>query len=169
MQKYYEHTERVVGYTKILIDKYNVQKELVLAAAWIHDIGRVIDNTFLGHVQSLDKKGFFLLTEASFSDKEINEIINIANKHHPLSMCMISSIESQIIYDADNLDLVGAIGLIRWFDTFPSDTLQLKESAQMFIEIYNEAIKLKGRFFYTDEANIIGAGRLSVSDFMSCH
>ena len=144
MQKYYEHTERVVGYTKILIDKYNVQKELVLAAAWIHDIGRVIDNTFLGHVQSLDKKGFFLLTEASFSDKEINEIINIANKHHPLSMCMISSIESQIIYDADNLDLVGAIGLIRWFDTFPSDTLQLK-------------------------ANIIGAGRLSVSDFMSCH
>ena len=160
--KYFEHTERVVGYTKLIMfdSKFDSNDEFIIAAAWIHDIGRIIDNTFLGHIKELSNAATTCLSEAGYNINEIEDIINIANKHHPEQDEIIETVEAQIIFDADNLDLIGAIGLMRWFDCFPTHTLDLASSAKLFIDIYNTQIQKIESFFYTNAARIIGTGRL---------
>lgn len=157
--EYYEHTERVVGYTMILTSK-DIDVEYVIAAAWIHDVGRIQDNSFIGHIRELKNVALPLLLGVGYVMEEADIVIEIASKHHPAHNEHIASKAAQIIFDADNLDLIGAIGLFRWFGKFPSHTKELVPSAQLFIDQYNEQVKNNGRFFYTDVANIIGAGRL---------
>lgn len=160
MDKYYEHTVRVVGYTKVIIENEVFDREKIIAAAWIHDIGRICDNSFIGHIKELRNVASSILECAGFSNNKINQIIDIAEKHHPPIDKLITDPEAQVIYDADNLELTGAIGLLRWYDTFPEKTESLISSSKMFLDIYNSSIKMKGSFFYTNKACEIGESRI---------
>lgn len=160
MNKYYEHTVRVVGYVQAILEYEEDENELVIAAAWIHDIGRTIDNTFKGHMQKLVAAAQSILVQAGYSDNEMHRILEIALHHHPDVKEEITDHYAQMIIDADNLDLTGAIGILRWYDTFPVDTQSLISSSKMFLDMYQNAISKRGRFFYTEKACMIGEARL---------
>jgi len=167
MMKYFDHTERVVGYIKELSKNYDVNKDLLVACGWLHDIGRVVDNSYLGHINSLEKKATQLLSEANFMPSDIASIASIAVTHHPKADERLLKIEEQILYDADNLELVGSLGLLRWFGGMPEKTLELSASAKMFINLYDDAIKLKGTFFYTKTATFL-AGCRPIENYEFC-
>ena len=167
MMKYFDHTERVVGYIKELSKNYDVNEDLLIACGWLHDIGRVVDNSYLGHINSLEKKATQLLFEANFTPSDIASIVSIAVTHHPKTDEKLLKIEEQILYDADNLELVGTLGLLRWFGGMPEKTLDLLSSAKMFISLYDDAVKLKGTFFYTKTATFL-AGCRPVENYEFC-
>ncbi|MCL2311143.1 MAG: HD domain-containing protein [Firmicutes bacterium] len=167
MMKYFDHTERVVGYIKELSKNYVVKDDLLIACGWLHDIGRVVDNSYIGHINSLEKKARQLLSEANFTPSDTATIISIAVTHHPKTDEKLLKIEEQILYDADNLELVGSLGLLRWFGGMPEKTLELSASARMFMNLYDEAIKLKGTFFYTKKATFL-AGCRPIENYEFC-
>lgn len=160
MNKYYEHTVRVVGYVQTILKYEEDENELVIAAAWIHDIGRTIDNTFKGHMQKLVAAAQPILVQVGYSNSEMHRILEIALQHHPDVKEKITDHYAQMIFDADNLELTGAIGILRWYDTFPSNTQSLISSSKMFLDMYQNAISERGRFFYTEKACMIGEARL---------
>ncbi len=88
-------------------------RELVEATALLHDIGQAYPETPGNHgIVGADIVAQFFITNPWFSDTEIHEM-TYAIRHH-------SSLKSdaallRILRDADMLDLLGAVGLMRAF------------------------------------------------------
>ena len=108
----YFHIERVVTNAKKIVEKENADPFLVELAAWVHDIG---DYKLHNGVDKAEE----LITEFLTSiqvDKEIitriNEIVSqvsFSKGNKP------TSIEAEIVQDADRLDAIGAVGIARCF------------------------------------------------------
>jgi|GEM_PF-1481798 len=156
MLKYYFHTERVYGYVKELLAKQKRNNDLLLAAALVHDIGRVANNGFVEHITMLNSVAQPVLFNVGYSKEDIDEILRIANSHHPRADEKLHNVDEMLLYDADNLDLVGVLGFMRWFGSVPNEILNMVDSAKMYLTIYDTEISKKGSLFYTSEAKILG-------------
>ncbi|WP_283679369.1 HD domain-containing protein [Lentilactobacillus sp. Marseille-Q4993] len=111
----YTHIKRVVRLSERLLEGEQADEELVLVAAYLHDVSddKVTTDPAKKRQAMKDK-----LTELGYSDEfttKVFEIIdnmsfsaNLQGKHH-------LSIEGQIVQDADRLDAIGAIGIARTF------------------------------------------------------
>lgn len=156
VKAYYHHTIRVTEYSYKIAKTEKVNEELIVAAALIHDIGMIYDNSFIGHVVQTKEKGPKILYSAGFSNEEIIRIISIAISHHPNNKSILLDNYEKILFDADNLDLVGAFGILRWFGKIPDSIQDLKSSAELFINIIKDAYKTRDYYFYTCYGRILG-------------
>jgi HD superfamily phosphohydrolase YqeK/dephospho-CoA kinase len=156
VKPYYHHTLRVAEYSYKIAKTEKINAELIVAASLIHDIGMIYDNSFTGHIIQTREKGPKILYSAGFSDKEIIKIISIAISHHPNNKSILIDNYEKILFDADNLDLVGAFGILRWFGKIPDSIQELKSSAELFISIIEEAYKTREYYFYTCYGRILG-------------
>lgn len=142
----YFHIERVVINARKIVEKENADPFLVELAAWVHDIGdyklhRGIDKSeelITSYLQSLQ------LDETIIT--KINEIVsqvsfNKGNKP--------TTVEAEIVQDADRLDAIGAVGIARCFAYGgstgnilfnPEDSSKNASSIQHF---YDKLFKLK--------------------------
>lgn len=116
-----EHTRRVLAYAGKLANKtrkcdYNV----LFAAAMLHDIGRT--PSAVPYKEGMREKGHAALGAAVAYDYLINSGWNQKKTVHVCD-CIKShsrgnenkplTIEAKILYDADKLDMLGAVGLAR--------------------------------------------------------
>ncbi|MTI47840.1 MAG: HD domain-containing protein [Firmicutes bacterium] len=97
----------------------NVNLNVLIPAALLHDIARVIeskdttgktDHAILG--SEMAEK---ILKELDYNDNDIEEIKHCIVAHRFRSGNEPKSIEAKILFDADKLDAIGAIGLARCF------------------------------------------------------
>ncbi len=115
----WEHTRRVLHNARMIASKENGTDEKVVdLGALLHDIARADEMAIKGRICHA-KKGAELageiLKEASF-DKEIRrKVVKCVRRHRFRGDQSPVSIEEKIIYDADKLDSVGAVGLGRAF------------------------------------------------------
>jgi len=126
------HTERVRKYALFLAEKENANKKIVEVAATLHDVGYCLEG-FKDHSKNSFIVAKEFLNKFNVSDKEK---ILISIEHHEKEP---KSIEEKIIMDADALDRIGPIGLVRMLIHFYRDekiidTKKLIEKSKDFVE-----------------------------------
>ncbi len=112
------HTERVWKLAKSICAKENAGNLLIIElAALLHDIA---DSKFHDGPESLggDMAYDFMINEGvnKESATHVREIINQMSFKSRMTEKSISSIEFQIVQDADRIDAIGAIGIARAFN-----------------------------------------------------
>jgi uncharacterized protein len=175
----------------VFLSKYeeNVDLDILIPAALLHDIARVIesqnktgeiDHAVLGGSMAED-----ILRNLDYEEGEIKKIKHCILTHRYRSGNHPKTIEAKILFDADKLDVIGSIGLARTFmiagqfgqsisknklsneymSTNTSENGRLKDVSKHspFIE-YEFKFKKIPEKLYTQKAKEIGRSRLKFMD-----
>lgn len=114
-----DHIMRVYSLSLHLAQNEDIDLEVLKAAALLHDIARVkedndhsgkTDHALLGAEMSVP-----ILQKLNFSPEKIKHIQNCIISHRFRTDNKPKTKEAQILFDADKLDIVGAIGIARSF------------------------------------------------------
>jgi uncharacterized protein len=122
------HQPRLYALTKLIGAGHAYDDDVVYAAAWLHDLG-----VFAGHrpedpaaLARWDNVAYAMervpsiLTETGFPDSRIPAVVEVIRSHQPASDP--ASIEAIILRDADILEQLGAIGIMRTVCKIGRDT-----------------------------------------------
>jgi uncharacterized protein len=115
----FDHVMRVYTNAKKIVKEEKADEKLVLSAALLHDIVSYPKSSKRSKFSSIDsaKKSKIILKKYGFSEKEIT-IVSDAIKDHSFSQNKVpETLEGKILQDADRLDALGAIGIVRVFAT----------------------------------------------------
>lgn len=108
----FQHIERVVNNAKYLIKHEGGNEKIKVTACYLHDI---IDHKLFDNIDTQKEKIVKLLIGNSYLPSEIEEIIeiieNISFSKGNINEC--NNLNLEIVRDADRLDALGAIGVIR--------------------------------------------------------
>ena len=188
-----EHVMRVVDLCKIIaVCEKNVDIEILLVSAYLHDIARVkedqdltgnTDHSVIGAEMSSD-----ILDGMGYPIDRIVRVKHCIISHRFRSGHIPESIEAKILFDADKLDVLGAVGLTRTYMMsgqygqsldFNSENYSLENNSDSngrlkdmskhspFIEFEFKYRKIPDRL-YTDKAKEIAAERLAfMADFFA--
>ncbi len=147
----WEHVERVYKLSTIIAEKEGADVELCQVGALLHDIGRVI-----GEPHNLTGRGRakVLLRGMSYPSKKIDHVLRIIEHHGFSGRDKLESIEEKVVWDADKLDGIGAIGIARAFH-------MRGETGLMFHDFtwFKEDTMLRYERLNTDAAKEIGKPR----------
>lgn len=108
----YYHIEAVVKNSELLAQKYGADKEVVMIAAWLHDIASVTDYALYEnhHIHGAEM-AYELLTQLSYDESKIS-LVQECIRNHRGSVCVDkNSVEELCVADAD---------AISHFDSVPS-------------------------------------------------
>lgn len=107
----FSHVERVYRLCMEIGKKENADLEVLRLAALLHDIGRVRGDED-HEVHSVEMAGRIL--ESHGVDRETRDrVIHCIRTHRYRDSAMPETLEAKILYDADKLDAIGAIGICR--------------------------------------------------------
>jgi uncharacterized protein len=113
------HFRRVVGLAKYLCKRENGNAEIVVPAAWLHDLVIVPKDSPLRNQASRlsAEKAVEFLRSIDYPAKFYDEIAHAVAGHSFSANIEVTTIEAKIVQDADRLDGLGAIGVARCFAT----------------------------------------------------
>jgi len=153
-QNYYlQHVLRVVKNAKLIGEKEEVNLNIVIPAAYLHDIGRTISSDINIHVEKSISISKLFLKTLGYSGEEIS-LINGAIADHNISPNDPHTEEGKVLFDADKLELVGNIGIANWLRSLGSQDMLL--GCQRYIELTKMVTKRRETFFYTKTGKILG-------------
>ena len=109
-----EHALRVREWGKLLAKEEGADTTVIELAALLHDIGRsgAVEKT---HAESSAGLAVNILNKTGYSEDIVLSVRDSILAHSLEAGHQPSTIEAKILYDADKLDFVGAIGLGRLF------------------------------------------------------
>lgn len=115
-----DHIERVYNLCEIIAEtEENVNSEVLYPAAILHDIARVkedADNTGkIDHAIEGSLMAEKILLEQNYDKEIIEKIKDCIISHRFRSGNNPKSIEAKILFDADKVDVLGAIGICRCY------------------------------------------------------
>jgi uncharacterized protein len=113
-----DHTERVYHLALYLGNILDARLDILAAAALLHDIGRRFESESRGavcHALKGAELAGTILAELDFSALDIKEITHCIRAHRFRSGEPPRTLEADILFDADKLDSIGAIGIGRAF------------------------------------------------------
>ena len=108
----YFHIERVVTNAKKILETENADSFLVELAAWTHDIG---DYKLHGGVDKSEELIREFLESIQVEDESIQKVLEIVSQVSFSKGNKPTTIEAEIVQDADRLDAIGAVGISRCF------------------------------------------------------
>ncbi len=114
----WSHTERVYNLCMHIGKKENADLDILALAAFLHDIGRGEQDRTNGKVCHAAQGALLareLLDRYNLDEKTIEKIIHCIESHRFRSSTVPRTLEAQVLYDADKLDSIGAIGIGRAF------------------------------------------------------
>ena len=160
------HVYRVLNHALKLAENYDVNMDILVAACLLHDIGRPAQfaNPSLCHAKVGSEMAYQFLKELGWSEEDCAHIKHCIIAHRFTQSAQPETVEAKILFDADKLDVIGALGIAR--------TLQYegKMNASL-IEFFNEydrkLIKLYD-VFYTKEAKQIATGGKDLLESFYC-
>ena len=111
-----EHVYRVL-YNALDIAKYeeDVDYDVLICACLLHDIGRLeqFENPKLCHAQVGAKKAYAFLIENQFGEDFAKKVEHCVLCHRYRNNNVPQTTEAKILFDADKLDVTGAVGIAR--------------------------------------------------------
>ncbi len=144
-----EHALRVRSWGQKIAVEENANIIVIELAALLHDIGRsgTVEKT---HAESSAGLAETILQKNGYSQEIILQVKE-AVIAHSRETCEPQSLEAKILYDADKLDYVGAVGIARLFSLAGSLGIPLfgENSCESF---YHERIKKYEQYLNTDSA-----------------
>jgi uncharacterized protein len=113
------HFQRVVGLAKRLCRLEKGREEIVIPAAWLHDLVIVPkDSPLRSRASRLSsEKAIEFLTTIEYPRNYFDDIGHAIEGHSFSANIEVKTIEAMIVQDADRLDGLGAIGIARCFAT----------------------------------------------------
>lgn len=155
--------------------------DVLIAACLLHDIGRreQLENPKVCHAQAGAEKASAFLMEHGFDEAFVKRVASCIRTHRYRATEPPESIEAKILFDADKLDVAGAIGIARTLMykgvlTEPLYTLLpdggvsdgSTDAAPSFFQEYQwKLTKLYGKFFTERGAALAGERQAAAVSF----
>jgi uncharacterized protein len=114
----WEHTQRVYNLCRHIGHVEGADPEVLELAAYLHDIGRFYQDESKGticHAEKGAEMAGALLEQYPISAEQKNNAIHCIRSHRFRGNCHPKTIEAKVLFDADKLDAIGAIGIGRAF------------------------------------------------------
>lgn len=113
------HVQRVATWAERLADLEGADLEVVIPAAWLHDLVTVPkDSPSRSKASTLSAEAATeWLVEAGYPDQHIEDVGHAIEAHSFSAGIEPRSPEAQVVQDADRLDALGAIGIARLYAT----------------------------------------------------
>ena len=178
----FSHIERVVKNAELLIKHEGGNKKIIITACYLHDI---IDTKLFTDIDKQKEKIVNVLVESSYLPTEIEEILEIidAVSFSKGNINDVDNLNLEIVRDADRLDALGAIGIIRTIEYGASkkrefyteenlnrslDEVKFNKSTETTLShFYDKLLKLKD-YMHTYTAKKIANERTKfVEEFLS--
>ncbi|MCK5373250.1 MAG: HD domain-containing protein [Candidatus Aenigmarchaeota archaeon] len=113
------HTLRVVGYCKAIGRTEDADMDILISSAWLHDICwsklDMSPENLAVHAEESAKLAKDVLNKMNMSDRMAEKIVSAISVHESLPDS--PSIEAKILFEADHLDLIGAVGISKIFSS----------------------------------------------------
>lgn len=113
-----DHTERVYFTALAIGRRMEARLDILAAAALLHDIGRGDETASKGkvcHALRGAEMAEGILTELDFPRDQIEAIMHCIRSHRFRGKERPQTLEARILFDADKLDSIGAVGIGRAF------------------------------------------------------
>lgn len=158
------HIYRVLSHALNLAKNYEVNMDVLVAACLLHDIGRPAQfaDPKLCHAQVGSEMAYQFLKALGWSKQDCESVKHCVLTHRFTKSAQPESMEAKILFDADKLDVIGALGIAR--------TLQyegkMNASLSEFINEYHRKLIKLYDVFYTNEAKqIANKGKMLLEEF----
>ena len=112
----WDHTLRVLRLCERIGRKEGADMRVLLAAAYLHDIGRTRQDTSNGvicHAREGARLAHSFVYELPLSQKQKENILHCIETHRFRGNRKPETDEAKVLFDADKLDAIGAIGIAR--------------------------------------------------------
>src|SRR5271155_5365647 len=124
----YGHQPRLYALTQAIGEGLTYDDDVVHASAWLHDIGVFVGNRpddlnvlrRWDHVNYACDRAAVVLSQAEFPPEKIPAVLDAIRTHQPQDDPL--TIEATILRDADILEQLGAIGILRAVSKVGRDT-----------------------------------------------
>ena len=174
-----EHIYRVLfGALEIARTESDVDYDVLIAACLLHDIGREeqFKDPKLDHAEVGGDKAYKFLTDNGFTAEFADRVKSCIVTHRFRKSRPPESIEAKILFDADKLDVTGAMGIARTLmykadvgdplytlgaDGMPSNGVG--DEKHSFFQEYNFKLKNLYDRFYTERGRQLAAERRSAA------
>lgn len=113
-----DHSERVLATALIIGRQMGARLEILIPAALLHDIGRKEESLSKGqicHAMRGAELAAPLLRRLGYCEPEIEAVCHCIRSHRYRGGHIPDSLEARILFDADKLDSIGAVGIGRAF------------------------------------------------------
>lgn len=114
----WEHTLRVCSLCERIGPAEKADMEVLIAAALLHDIGRAEQDASFGavcHAEKGAEMAWPIIKELSISQSRKENIIHCIKSHRFRGKCLPETAEAKVLFDADKIDAIGAVGVARAF------------------------------------------------------
>lgn len=176
----FEHVERVLKLALKISEGENVDMDVVWVAALLHDVARSKEERcsvsigsagIICHAEEGARMAEKILREVSFPEEKIEKVVHAIRVHRYSKGLKAESREAEILQDADRLDALGAVIVVRmaqatvsWDVPVYDPGIPIKEKydgskSSMINHIYEKILKLKPDSFRTKRGREIARGR----------
>ena len=114
----WDHTLRVFRLCEMMGPAENADMSVLGAAAYLHDIGRALQDASNGAICHAEKGAQMaepMVAALPLSKKQKQNIIHCVRSHRFRSQHKPATTEAKVLFDADKLDAIGAVGVARAF------------------------------------------------------
>jgi len=112
----WDHTCRVINLCRRIGKKEGADINTLLMGAYLHDIGRCYQDASKGKICHAEKGAQMandFLSDIPVSEKQKNNIIHCVISHRFRGKHIPKTKEAQVLFDADKIDSIGALGIAR--------------------------------------------------------
>ena len=114
----WDHTQRVYRMALHLGEQEGADREIVALAALLHDIGRTEEDRSQGRIRHAERGADMarkILAGEGLEDNKIGKIVHCIATHRFRDNKQPETPEAKVLFDADKLDSIGAVGIARAF------------------------------------------------------
>ena len=180
-----EHVYRVLyNALEIAKDESGVNYDVLIAACLLHDIGRKeqFENPAVCHAVAGSDKAYRFLLEQGFERCYAEQVRQCIRTHRYRENNPPQSLEAKVLFDADKLDVAGAIGIARTllykgivseplYSLLPNGVVSTGEedTAPSFFQEYKYKLENLYSKFYTVKAKELAEERRRIAaEFYNC-
>jgi len=135
----YDHVERVKRIATLLAEEEGADLELVGLGAILHDIGRAVGEP---HNETGARLAKEILREMDYPEEVIDKVAKIVQSHRQSLGYELDTLEEEIVWDADKIDLIGVTGVLRAFHWAGAMKISFNDEVKWFrksqIEFYDK-------------------------------
>jgi uncharacterized protein len=110
----WEHVRRVYDLALRIGEEEGADALIVGLAALLHDIGRLVHQKGVPHALLSVEEARVVLKEYELTQEQLEAVLHAIEAHSFSQGIEPRTLEARVLRDADRLDGLGAIGILRW-------------------------------------------------------